>query len=64
MGHSILDEIRHVRLEKVQTLLARPEMPVTAIADFCGFRTHLALHRFFVAATGLTMSEWRRKHFG
>ena len=64
IGHSILDEIHEVRLEKVQTLLARPDLPVKAISDFCGFKSYETLHRAFRARTGMSMARWRRNHFG
>lgn len=63
-GHSVLDEIHQVRLEKVQTLLARPDMPISSIADFCGFKSYHVLHRLFKARTGMTMLRWRKQHFG
>lgn len=61
-GHSVLDEIRHVRLEKVETLLAQTDTPIGAIADFCGWGSPIALKRFFQAQTGMTMREWRKKN--
>ena len=63
-GHSVLEEIRHVRLEKVETLLSQTDTPIGAIADFCGWGSSVALKRFFRARTGMTMREWRRKNRG
>lgn len=62
VGHSPLEEILHVRLEKAFTILARTDMPVGAIADYCGFRSHIALHWLFKKRTGMSMSEWRRRN--
>ena len=62
MGRSVLDEILHVRMQKVQTLLADTDIPIGAIADFCGFRTDRALRKFFLAREGVSMTEWRRLH--
>lgn len=62
VGHSPLEEILHVRLEKVFTLLSRTDTPVGAIADFCGFRSNIALHSLFKKRTGMSMSEWRRRN--
>ena len=62
MGHSVLDEILLVRLQRAGELLAGTDMPISAIADFCGFRTHIALHKFFRSRTGMTMGAWRKKH--
>ena len=62
MGHSVLDEIRHVRLEKVETLLSKTDTAIGAIADMCGWGSATALERFFRAQTGMTMRDWRRKN--
>ena len=62
MGRSVLDEILHVRMQKVQTLLADMDIPIGAIADFCGFRTDRALRKLFLAREGVSMAEWRRLH--
>ena len=63
-GHSVLDEIRHVRLEAVETLLLQTDTPIRAIADFCGWGSSVALERFFRSSTGMTMREWRLKNRG
>jgi LacI family transcriptional regulator len=63
-GHSVLEEIRHVRLEKVETLLSQTDTPIGAIADFCGWGSSTALERFFRSRTGMTMREWRGKNRG
>jgi LacI family transcriptional regulator len=62
MGHSVLDEILHVRLERVRTLLATTEMPVSAIADFCGFGTDRELRWLFRKRTGVSLRQWRADH--
>lgn len=62
MGHSILDEILLVRLQRVGELLAGTDMPISAIADFSGFRSHIALHKLFRSRTGMSMRDWRKKH--
>ena len=64
MGHSVLDEIRHVRLEKVETLLASTDTPINALAALCGWGTDGSLKRFFLSRTGMTMREWRRRNRG
>lgn len=63
-GHSVLDEIRHVRLEKVETLLLQTDTPIDAIADMCGWGSSVALKHFFHSRTGMGMREWRRKNRG
>ena len=63
-GHSVLEEIRHVRLEKVETLLSQTGTPLGAIADLCGWGASVTLQRFFRSRTGMTMREWRCRNRG
>ena len=58
-GHSILDEIHAVQLERAQELARNPNMPLKAISDFCGFTHPNSLRKFFRRATGLTLSAYR-----
>ncbi len=62
MGHSILDEIMHVRMEKVETLLSDTDTSIGAIADFCGFGSEVELRQLFRARTGMSMREWRKRN--
>lgn len=59
-GHSVLDEIQHVRLEKVFALLSGTDMAIGAIADFCGFGSGVELRRVFRAFTKRSLREWRK----
>ena len=61
-GHSVLDEILHVRMEKACDLLANTETPVGIVADFCGFGCYRALDRLFRTRHGMSMSEWRKRN--
>ncbi len=61
MGHSILDEILHVRLERVCTLLAQTDMPIGAIPDFCGFDCPRTLHALFQSRFHTSMRDWRKE---
>ena len=61
-GHSARDEIEHVRFENAFTLLKGTDKPVSAIADFCGYRTGSALRHIFLARTGMSMREWRARN--
>lgn len=61
-GHSILDEIQNVRMEKVQFLLAKTDTPISAISSFCGYRTDIALRLAFRLATGMSLRAWRRQN--
>ena len=60
MGHSVLDEIIHVRMQRVFDLLARPDFPIGAIADFSGFGCGYGLRTLFRARTGMSLREWRK----
>ena len=59
VGHSILDEIRSVRIERVKELLCRPEQRISAIVDICGYASLSALCRDFKKWTGTSMRTWR-----
>ncbi len=58
-GHSVLEEIHAVRLERAKELLRRGDMPIKVISDFCGFENPNSLRKFFKAQIGKTMTEWR-----
>ena len=62
MGHSVLDEIHHVRLEKVCALLSRTDTPLGVIADSCGFGSQYALRDLFRATFKMSMREWRKRN--
>lgn len=63
VGHSILDEIQRVRIEKAKDLLSRREkLSLSAIANFCGYATPAALYKTFTKDTGITPSDWRARH--
>lgn len=63
-GHSVLDEIMHVRLERVFAMLSHREKLLGTIADFCGFGCEYELRKVFRARTGMSMREWRKRHLG
>jgi DNA-binding LacI/PurR family transcriptional regulator/AraC-like DNA-binding protein len=62
MGHSVLDEILHVRLEKACTLLAATDTSIDAIADFCGFGSGRALRDHFRSHMKMSMREFRARN--
>lgn len=63
-GHTILDEIRAVRLSKVEELLLQPQMTLASLAGFCGFSSAADLRRVFKKQTGKTLRERRRELIG
>lgn len=62
MGHSAYDEILHVRLAHVDTLLTRTKTRIDAIAGMCGFDSEHALRCLFRRRFGMSMRAWRRRH--
>ena len=62
MGHSALDEILHVRLERVCELLAGTDTPVTAVGDFCGFDRYQTLDKLFRQRFKMSMRQWRLRN--
>ena len=64
MGHSPLDEIIHVRLQRVLELLSQPDCPISAIADFCGFPSERVLQKHFRARFHMSMRDWRKARQG
>ena len=61
-GHSVLDEIQHVRLEKAFALLSGTDTAIGAIADFCGFGSDVELRHVFRARTGKSLRQWRKEN--
>lgn len=60
IGRSVLDEIQRIRIEKAKELLTRqPELPLKAIANFCGYSSATVLYKTFKAHTGVAPSDWR-----
>ena len=58
-GRSILEEIHAVQLERAKELLCDTSVQLKAISDFCGFTNPNSLRKFFLKATGMTMTAWR-----
>ena len=61
-GHSILDEIQSVRLERAKEMLSNTGQDIASIANFCGFKAANALWKFFRQETGMSPTEWRTKN--
>ena len=50
----------NLRMQRVFDLLARPDFPIGAIADFSGFGCGYGLRKLFRARTGMSLREWRK----
>lgn len=61
-GHSVLDEILHVRLEKAFTLLAQTKTAIGAIPRLCGFRCDRTLDALFRSRFHMSMRDWRKRN--
>jgi len=61
-GHSVLDEITHVRLEKATTLLAQTDTAIGAVPALCGYSCDRTLDAVFRARFGMGMREWRKRN--
>ena len=62
MGHSVLDEILHVRMEKAFTLLANTDIAISAIPGLCGFGCDSTLDVLFRRRLGMSMRAWRKRN--
>ncbi|MGN0832574.1 MAG: substrate-binding domain-containing protein [Kiritimatiellia bacterium] len=63
VGHTILDEIHAVRLDRARELLSRPGQAIEPIANLCGWNSPVTLKRLFRARYGMTMRDWRARAF-
>ena len=61
-GHSILEEIHRVQLERTKQILLESDRQIKSISDFCGFKHPNSLRKFFLKETGMTLSAWRKSH--
>ena len=58
-GHSALDEILNVRLERAMELLAHTDIPIASVAHFSGFNTELEFWKLFRKRTGMSPLRFR-----
>ena len=61
VGHTILEEIRRVRVQRVKQLLSDTDLPMPAVARRSGFSTPQRMSVVFRQATGLTPSAYRQQ---
>ena len=61
-GHSILEEIHKVRLERAKQILLESNQQIKSISDFCGFGHPNSLRKFFLKETGMSLKAWRKAH--
>jgi len=59
VGHSVLEEIRSVRLDLAKRMLSETNVQIGAIANQCGYDTAAAFTTFFKSMTGILPRDWR-----
>jgi len=60
-GHSLLEEIRNARLERVKRLLADTDLTLSEICARCSYQTDIHLRRLFKIRFGCTMRDFRNR---
>jgi LacI family transcriptional regulator, galactose operon repressor len=60
LGHTPLEEIRRIRLERAKVLL-QTDLPIYEVARRCGFATPEYMATSFLQATGMTPTSYRRQ---
>jgi LacI family transcriptional regulator len=60
LGHTPLEEIRRIRLERAKVLL-QTDLPIYDVARRCGFTTPEYMATSFLQAIGLTPTSYRRQ---
>jgi LacI family transcriptional regulator len=61
VGHSLLDEIRRVRVNRAKDLLVMTDFPMPEVARRCGFQSAVRLSTVFHALEGTTPMAHRRR---
>jgi LacI family transcriptional regulator len=64
LGHSVLDEIRRVRTDKVAQMLVETQLSVAEIADALGFNEVQHFARYFRAVKNMSPLAYRKKYAG
>ena len=61
-GHSVMEMIQAVRMEKICRLLTTTNLPISAIATLGGYRTTVTLGPIFRKMFGMSMRQYRISH--
>lgn len=62
IGHSILDEIRRVRVDQIIRMLTETNMSVSQIADALGYPGFEHLSRYFRKEKGMSLLAYRKQY--
>ena len=58
-GHSILDELQSARMQLAKQLLSTTYLPISAVAEQCGYRSLAHFRNAFHDTTGANPLSWR-----
>lgn len=61
-GHTPIEEIKCLRINKARKLLAETDLPMQLIAEACGYATYNYLSIVFKKTTGTTPRDYRKEH--
>lgn len=61
-GHSMLDEIHTLRFKRICEMLSCSSLSISEIVFASGYSSQTYPKRLFLARTGLTMRDWRKRH--
>ena len=61
LGHTLLDELHRVRIERVKTALIRTNDTLAAISASCGFRHPTAMYSLFKRRCGMSPGDYRSR---
>ena len=62
LGRSVIDEIKHVRIETAKSHITETDLSIAKIAEILNFSSTKHLSRFFKHETGMTLKECRTKY--
>ena len=60
VGRSVLDELIDARISLAKSLLADTVLPISSIAERCGYRFQTQFRKIFLKATGHNPLHWRQ----
>lgn len=62
LGHSILQEITRLRMEKLSRLLRETNLPLRELASLCGYWDDTYMGKVFQKYFGCSMTQYRKKY--
>ena len=62
IGHSILDELTNARVDAAKRLLSKTSLPISSVAEQCGYVSIAHFRDAFRNATGSNPLAWRKQN--